>query len=225
MLLRRQLDIEQLQTLIKLSFLPRSCGVVIRMTAEGAEADKLMTQLAAAREIVERKLGVYITGYDDETPALTLLQKLKKKHFTVSFAESCTGGLIASTLTDISGASAVFKDSYVTYANESKYRILAVSPFTMEIDGAVSKETVEEMLEGLIAETKADIVGAVSGIAGPTGGSIEKPVGTVYIGSRLRDGNMIVKRYNFTGNREYIKNKTVNAAFQQMITLLDDMET
>ena len=219
------LDVEQLQKIGKLAFLPKAAGVLIRLTCEGRDLAQIENSLDEGRRLLESVLSEYITGYNNSSPALNLLNILKKKKFKVSFAESCTGGLIASTLTDISGASEVFKESYVTYANESKYRILAVNPYTLEFNGAVSKETVSEMLMGLIAETNSDIVGAVSGIAGPGGGSEDKPVGTVYIGSRIRGGEEIIERYNFHGNRKMIKERTVNAIFYQMIKLLDDKKT
>ena len=154
--------------------------------------------------------------------AKELVDLLLEKKLKISFAESCTGGLISSTLTDISGSSKVFSESFITYSNDSKFKILTVNPATLSIKGAVSEETINEMLDGLLAITDSDVVGAVSGIAGPTGGSIDKPVGTVYIGIAFRglENIRVVKRYNFSDiySRKEIKLKTVENIFYLLIS-------
>ena len=155
--------------------------------------------------------------------AKELISLLAKEKFKISFAESCTGGFISSTLTDISGSSKVFSESYITYSNDSKFKILTVNPATLSIRGAVSEETVDEMLDGLLAITDSDIVGAVSGIAGPAGGTKEKPVGTVYIGVSIRNDmeKRVVSRYNF-GSRDRIdiKKLTTSTIFQLITELV-----
>jgi nicotinamide-nucleotide amidase len=131
-----------------------------------------------------------------------IVKKLPPKKLT--FAESCTGGLIASHLTKISGSSNCFDGSVVSYANEIKEKWLGVSHDTLEKYGAVSEQTVKEMLLGAIEIAKADYAIAVSGIAGPTGGTPQKPVGTVYIGVADRQ-NLNVELHHFKGDRNYIQ--------------------
>lgn len=118
---------------------------------------------------------------------------LKDGKKTISFAESCTGGLLASCLTDISGASEYFNESFVTYSNEAKNSILGVNKDTLNKYGAVSPEVALEMAEGLLKKTKADIAVATTGIAGPSGGSFSKPIGLIYIGIASKERSMVTK--------------------------------
>lgn len=136
-----------------------------------------------------------------------LIQYLKNENLTIATAESCTGGLIAKLITDISGSSDVFPGGVVSYSNKMKQKWLHVNEETLVNYGAVSQETVAEMLDGIKSETGADIAVAISGVAGPGGGTIEKPVGTVYIGI-LSNGNKIIKRYIFQGSREDVRNNS-----------------
>ena len=133
-----------------------------------------------------------------------IINTLKKRNQTITFAESCTGGRIASAFTAISGASSVLNGSVVSYANEIKSAWLGVKEETLVEHGAVSQECVEEMLKGILKMASADYAIAVSGIAGPTGGSDEKPVGTLYIGVASEEKSS-VKLYLFKGNREEIQ--------------------
>ena len=120
---------------------------------------------------------------------------LKNKGLTVSTAESCTGGLVSSMLTDISGSSEFIKINFVTYANEAKNKYLNVKWETLEQFGAVSSETAEEMANGLLKQSGCDVALTTTGIAGPNGGSFEKPVGLVYIGVASKN-RCVVKKYN-----------------------------
>lgn len=142
---------------------------------------------------------------------IDIINKLKENNQTITFAESCTGGRIAAEFTTISGASAVLMGSVVSYANEIKSKWLGVNKQTLIDHGAVSKETVEEMLNGILKMASADYAIAVSGIAGPTGGSKEKPVGTVYIGIRNTQYS-IVELHNFKGDREAVQEQAKNVA-------------
>jgi PncC family amidohydrolase len=115
----------------------------------------------------------------------------------------------------------VFEESLVTYSNDSKFKQLSVNPITLSQNGAVSYETVDEMLDGLLAVTDADVVCAISGIAGPDGGTPDKPVGTIYIGTALRENNKrIVKLHSTFGNRTAIRERSANKLFIQVIELL-----
>jgi len=150
-------------------------------------------------------------------PIENIINRLKKSNKTVTFAESCTGGRIAAAFTSVSGASSVFNGSVVSYANEIKSQWLGVEEKTLIQHGAVSKETVEEMLTGILKMALADYAIAVSGIAGPTGGTEEKPVGTVYIGVK-NNNNTIVQLHHFKGDRESIQKQATKSA----ITLLEN---
>ena len=144
-----------------------------------------------------------------------IVQNLPPKKIT--FAESCTGGLIASSLTKISGSSGCFDGSVVTYANRIKHEWLGVEEITLEKYGAVSEQTVKEMLLGAIEISKADYALAVSGIAGPTGGTPAKPVGTVFIG--VADHKQLkVEEFHFKGGRNYIQYQAMMNAVRMFIT-------
>ena len=123
----------------------------------------------------------------DQNDMIQLQNLLKEKNETITCAESCTGGLISSMITEISGSSSIFRGSVVTYCNEVKEQELGVKKETMIKYGAVSTQTVDEMLKGVIKKFDADYSMAVSGVAGPTGGTKDKPVGTVVIGILKKD--------------------------------------
>jgi len=147
----------------------------------------------------------------------TIINRLKQSNKTITFAESCTGGRIAAEFTAVSGASSVLNGSVVSYANEIKSQWLGVKEETLIQYGAVSKETVEEMLTGILKMASADYAIAVSGIAGPTGGTNEKPVGTVYIGIKNNE-HSVVQLHHFKGDRESIQKQATKRA----ITLLEN---
>ena len=138
---------------------------------------------------------------------------LISQNITVSFAESCTGGLAAASLVNADGISSVFSESYVTYSNEAKTRILGVKKETLSSFGAVSRETAAEMAEGAARASGADIAIATTGIAGPGGGTEEKPVGLVYIGCFYR-GKTIVKRCFYGGDRQAIRYAAAKEALE-----------
>ena len=142
---------------------------------------------------------------------IEIINRLKEKNQTVTFAESCTGGRIAAQFTAISGASSVLMGSAVTYANEIKSAWLGVNKQTLIKHGAVSKECVEDMLTGILKMASADHAIAVSGIAGPTGGTEEKPVGTVYIGVKNSEQS-IVELHRFKGDRESVQKQATETA-------------
>lgn len=145
-----------------------------------------------------------------------LVKLLLKKNFIISTAESCTGGLIAGTIVNVPGASAVFNEGFVTYSNEAKEKRLGVSHDTLEKYGAVSEETVREMAEGLARVTGADVTIVSSGIAGPDGGTKEKPVGLVYLCCYVKE-KLYVKRNIFTGDRQQIREQAVKSAIELVI--------
>ncbi len=137
---------------------------------------------------------------------------LKERGLKIAVAESCTGGLISSRITDISGASDYFEAGITTYSNVSKIRLLNVPKDTIDRYGAVSEETAKAMAEGVKKTVHADIGVSVTGIAGPTGGTEGKPVGTVFIGLATKKATY-VRKFFFDGNRLEIRRKTSDAAF------------
>lgn len=152
-----------------------------------------------------------------------LYLRLKEKHMMLVTAESCTGGLIAASLTDVSGTSAVFEGGFVTYANEAKMLMLGVKPETLESHGAVSEQTAREMAEGALAHSTAHIGVSVTGIAGPTGGSDDKPVGLVYIAVSAKTCATQIFKHNFDGDRTTIRQQTVESALEHLIHYLEEM--
>ena len=153
-----------------------------------------------------------------------LAQSLLKKGKTMVAAESCTGGLIAKRMTDISGVSSVFLGGCVTYTNEAKMNLLGVKKETLEAYGAVSKETAAEMAEGVRKRLGADIGVSATGIAGPTGGTAETPVGTVFIGVS-REGRTEVKKLSLSSmrSREYIRIVSASNAFDMALKMLNEI--
>ena len=144
---------------------------------------------------------------------IQLSELLERSGKSITVAESCTGGLIGAAITSRAGSSAIYDRGYITYSNAAKQDQLGVAGATLALYGAVSEQTATEMARGALHNSKADIALSVTGIAGPTGGSDEKPVGLVYIGFADKNGNNYAKKYNFDGNREEIREKTVKAAF------------
>lgn len=147
------------------------------------------------------------------TKIISLLDKLRESGSIISTAESCTGGMIAAAITDISGSSDVFDRGFVTYSNQAKVDMLGVSEDTLEKHGAVSAEICREMLVGAIANSKANIAIATTGVAGPNGGTKEKPVGLVYIGVNI-DGKIRVTKNMIMGNRDQVRKESVERALK-----------
>ena len=153
--------------------------------------------------------------------AQKLIRLLKEKNMTVSTAESLTGGLVAASLVDIAGASNVFNEGYITYSNEAKERILGVSGNDLADYGAVSESVATAMCKGCMRVSGSDIGISTTGIAGPDGGSKEKPVGTVYIGVTTKD-KTDVRKYVFSGDRDEVRNQTVETALLMAISIIDN---
>lgn len=142
-----------------------------------------------------------------------LVELLLREQMTITTAESCTGGLLAGTLINVSGISAVYEEGYVTYANKSKQKLLGVKTETLDKYGAVSSQTAREMAEGAAKEAGADVSIAVTGIAGPDGGTAEKPVGLVYIGCYVKGVTEIIECH-FRGDRYQVRSQTVERAME-----------
>ena len=186
--------------------------VHLRVTARAKDEKEAREKTAPVVEELYRRFGnaVYTTDAD-ETLEMALTKLLIKKKYTMTTAESCTGGMIAARMVNAPGVSAVLKSGFITYANEAKEELLGVSHDTLEKFGAVSRETAEEMAEGAAKAAHTDAAIAVTGIAGPDGGTKEKPVGLVYIGVNVR-GNVEVREYHFSGSRQKIRESVTAAA-------------
>lgn len=149
-----------------------------------------------------------------------LVAMLEKRGMTITTAESCTGGLIAGTIVNVAGASDVLNEGYVTYSNEAKQRLVGVRAETLEQFGAVSEQTAREMAQGAAKAANANVALSATGIAGPGGGSVEKPVGLVYIGCFV-DGMTRVEECRFSGTRRENREQTVEEALKLAIEMLD----
>ncbi|MGL4687545.1 MAG: CinA family protein [Fusobacteriaceae bacterium] len=160
-------------------------------------------------------IGNNIYGKDDAKLEILLINILKGQGYILSVAESCTGGLLSAKIVDVSGASEVFHEGLVTYSNSSKNKRLNVSEELLNRYGAVSREVALEMLKGLT--TSVGI--SVTGIAGPHGGTVEKPVGTIYIGIKVNE-DYSIEKYNFKGNRKRIRDKVVLQALFNCVKFL-----
>ena len=140
--------------------------------------------------------------------------KLKAAGLMAATAESCTGGWIGKALTDVAGSSAWFERGFITYSDEAKVAMLGVQPGTLKAHGAVSEAVAREMAAGAADWSQARVTVAVTGIAGPDGGSAEKPVGTVWIAWRWADGTLLSRHFLFKGDRESVRRQTVLAALE-----------
>jgi len=154
--------------------------------------------------LINDKFSKFLLRYNATSPEQELVYLLKEKNMTISTAESCTGGLIAKRITDIAGSSAVYKGSIIAYSNEVKEKFLNVSAETLSCYGAVSENTAAEMVSGLQSNFKTDIAVSTTGIAGPDGGTENKPVGTVCFGFIINDYCYTSTRV-IKGNRERIR--------------------
>jgi len=152
--------------------------------------------------------------------AETIAAVFSQRGASLVTAESCTGGWIAKTLTDVAGSSGWFECGIVAYSYEAKEGLLGVRPETLEHYGAVSRETVTEMVAGALARYGATVAVAVTGIAGPSGGTPDKPVGTVWIGWKRRGGYAQTELYHFDGDRDAVRRQTVAAALRGVQRIL-----
>ncbi|MDC9597674.1 nicotinamide-nucleotide amidase [Xenorhabdus anantnagensis] len=155
--------------------------------------------------------------------SIELGKRLKQRKLSVTCAESCTGGWIAKVITDIAGSSVYFNRSFVTYSNDAKHEMLGISPESLARFGAVSEQVVKEMAAGALIAAKADVSVAVSGIAGPDGGSKEKPTGTVWFGFAFHvdeDIQTVTYRQHFSGDRDSVR---LQAVIFSLKTLLEEI--
>ena len=208
------------QTNPTLAIYARRGEIIIRITAKAVDATAATVMLDEGEAALRERLEKYIYGVDDETLASYLGKKLLKQHKTISFAESCTGGLASNLVTDIAGSSEYLIGSIVTYTNEAKNNLLKVKEETLNAYGAVSEETALEMAQGVRKLFGSDFGVGITGNAGP-GGSEGKPVGLVYIAIATPD-EVYCKEFNFTSTRIENKLRIALTAISMVIDKLSE---
>lgn len=187
--------------------------VLLRITASGNDEKLNVDKVNALVETVKSRLGHHIVSDAGEDLERVVSNMLIEKGLTLSVAESCTGGLLASTLVKNAGASEFLKAGYITYSNDAKMNDLGVKAETLKQFGAVSHQTCSEMVKGLVNKTQTDIGISITGIAGPSGGTPLKPVGLIYIGLSYK-GEVITIEAKLTGDREMIQKRSVIKALK-----------
>jgi len=204
-------NMEELLTGAKLAFLPSIAGVKLRITVQAEDEESVNNKLIEIEQKIRSKAGRFIFGKGEETLEEVVGRLLKERNLKIATAESCTGGLIASTLTNVSGSSDYFERGIVSYSNAAKVEILRVDEDTIAKHGAVSQEVAMQMAEGVKATSGSDIGISVTGIMGPTGATTDKPVGLVYI-SYCDEKVCTVKKFVFGNERVLNKERTMQAA-------------
>ncbi len=197
---------------LDLGYCARVGQVDVRLSARGAKAQSLVHE---AEAVVRERLGGQIYGVDDDEMEEVIVRSLTNQKQTLAVAESCTGGCIAHRITNVPGASLVFLAGLVTYSNEAKQKFLGVRAETLAQHGAVSEAVAREMAEGARRVTGANFALSVTGIAGPTGGTAEKPVGTVFIGLAGEHGTFVERHFN-PYDRETFKQATAQQALNRL---------
>ncbi|MBS1261883.1 MAG: putative competence-damage inducible protein [Calditrichaeota bacterium] len=195
-----------------LAFLPSYRGVRLRLTVKAKNAEEALYRLDRADALVREKIGAYVIGAGEQFSIEQAVgHTLKGRGWKLAVAESCTGGLLAKRITDVSGSSAWFERGFITYSNEAKQEQLAVAGELLANHGAVSAEVARAMAEGALEHSRANAALSITGVAGPTGGTEEKPVGLVYIG--YADASTVThRRHLFGEDREVNRERSVTAA-------------
>ncbi len=189
--------------------------VILRITAKAQNENESNKLIEPIESEIRNRLNKFVYGEDDTSIEDIVAKILVEKNLTISTAESCTGGMVSSSLINYPGISSVFMEGCVTYSNESKIIRLGVKKETLDKYGAVSEQTAKEMAIGIAKNFNTNIGLSTTGIAGPEGGTKDKPVGLVYMGIYI-NGNTIVKKYEFKGSRQEIREKATK-------TLLNDL--
>ena len=190
--------------------------VHIRVTASAANDDEAK---ALVKPVVKKLKEMYpdnvYSTNADETLERAVVELLSKNGLSITAAESCTGGLVCGKIVNVAGASEVFRGGYITYSNKQKRNVIGVKKSTLEKYGAVSEQVAAEMAKGVLEVSKADVAISTTGIAGPGGGTPEKPVGLVYIGCAVKN-KVYVEKFNFSGSRNKVRESTVVAALSMV---------
>lgn len=198
---------------VAVAFLPSALGVRLRLSAPGPDAESAIEKFAAdARPL----LAPVVYAEEDVGLEVILGRMLAERKLTIAFAESCTGGLTAARMTEVPGASAYVTAGYVTYSNRAKTDLLGIDPGLIAAQGAVSEPVVRAMAEGARARSGADCAVAITGIAGPDGGTEEKPVGTIWLATAVKGRQTATRKVHFLGNREMIRLRASQAALNML---------
>lgn len=211
----------ELPSFVKLAYLPQPGLVRLRLSAYAESREQAMQTIAEQKDKLHALLGTHILAEEDKPIEEQIGEALLKKHLTMGTAESCTGGRIAAMLTSIPGSSRYFVGSVVSYSNDVKKHVLGVSEDSLEAYGAVSQQVVEQMALGAIRVLGCDCAVATSGIAGPDGGTPEKPVGTVWMAAALKD-KVVSECYRFSTIREMNIMRASNMALLKLLQVLND---
>jgi nicotinamide-nucleotide amidase len=204
-------NLNEIEEQAQLAFLPNLYGVKLRLMAKGNSDDDAEKKVQRAETMVREKIGRDIFADKEISLEEAIAELLIKRGETLAVAESCTGGLISNRLTNISGSSQFYERGVISYSNEAKMQLLGVSEDVLIRHGAVSKEVAMAMAEGVRKMAKTDYAISVTGIAGPTGGTPEKPVGLVFIGYADKDGSKVIKQ-TFANDRIGNKQRSAQAA-------------
>ena len=196
----------------EVGYRPSNFEIHLRLTSFGNTSENALSESKRFKRRIEKRLKNFIFSDKGETLAEVVFKKLLSNKITISFAESCTGGMISNTLTDIPGSSKVYGLGLNTYSNAAKNKILNVPNKLINKYGAVSREVVRSMVKNLIKLSGSDVGVAISGIAGPGGGTDDKPIGTVFV-AYLMNNKVITKKYFFTGTRKTVKLRTTLEVF------------
>jgi nicotinamide-nucleotide amidase len=200
---------------ISLAYLPAAEGVDLRLTVAGLDAALADRRLDAAAVTVRDAVGPSVYGEGDVDLAAIVLDRLRARRFTIAVAESCTGGLLGGRLTAIAGSSEVVVGGVIAYDNRIKRDMLGVGDDLLSEHGAVSEPVAKAMASGVRSRYKTSVAVSVTGIAGPGGGTPEKPVGTVWIALDI-DGAVVAKRYSMIGDRDEIRRRSAQTALEML---------
>ncbi|MDT3404993.1 competence/damage-inducible protein A [Mucilaginibacter terrae] len=219
-LAERIADIEDsLPPYIKLAYLPKLGQVRLRLSSYGDDRYLLQAELDGFATQLTQRLGNIVAADEDIALEKAIMNRLEERGETISIAESCTGGYLSHLFTQHAGSSATFLGGAVSYSNQLKESILGVNPATIEQFGAVSEQTATEMVQGALKQFKSTYAISITGIAGPTGGTDAKPVGTVWIGV-AGNGEMVVRKFQFGNKRRQNIERSAITALGMLNTLL-----
>lgn len=193
--------------------------MIFRISSRGKDEQEAKSLMEPVVKEIYKRLGKYIYGEDSCTLEEAVVLRLEKLGLKIATAESCTGGLVAGRIVDFPGASKVFIDGVVSYSNDSKVKRLGVSEKTLAEFGAVSEETAREMAEGVVKALNADVGVSTTGVAGPDGGTKEKPVGLVYIAACVK-GKTTVRKLMLKGDRNRIRGRVVTEVLNLLLEVL-----
>lgn len=210
-----------LQESDSLAFLPSTRGIRLRIGSKGSTHQQIDSRISAIESHILERAGKFVYSIGKSSIIEELSNLLISRNQTLSVAESCTGGLLSSEITALAGSSKYFLGSYVTYSNEMKISSLGVKPSTIEQNGAVSEETALEMAKGCLQASNSDYSISITGIAGPDGGTQDKPVGTVWVAVANRN-TAHAKRFQFHGDRKEIRERAMNFSVSQLLNLINE---